>query len=251
MVEIITRIIADRRARGIEGEDFLQTLMSARFADGTALTDDNITGMLLSLIFAGQHTSAVLAAWTGIELLRHPWYGRAVTQEQQQVVGSGGGVSFERLRGMERLERGVREAERLHPPLVMLMRKVIDDLSCLHFTLPAGWLAMVSPAVSHRIEEVFAHPDRYDPERFAPGRAEDRKARFALITFGGGKHGCLGMTFAYLQIKAIWSILLRRFELELIDCRPEPNYSTFVVGPKQPCRIRYQRRRPVNSALAF
>jgi sterol 14-demethylase len=105
--------------------------------------------------------------------------------------------------------------------------------------------------VSHRIGAVFANPDRYDPERFAPGRAEDRKARFALITFGGGKHGCLGMTFAYLQIKAIWSILLRRFELELIDCRPEPNYSTFVVGPKQPCRIRYQRRRLVHSALAF
>jgi sterol 14-demethylase len=110
---------------------------------------------------------------------------------------------------------------------------------------------MVSPAVSHRIPEVFTHPDRYDPERFAPDRAEDRKARFALITFGGGKHGCLGMTFAYLQIKAIWSILLRRFGLELIDCRPEPNYSTFVVGPKQPCRIRYQRRHPVRCAPAF
>jgi sterol 14-demethylase len=251
MVEIITRIIAERRARGIEGEDFLQTLISARYADGTSLTDDNITGMLLSLIFAGQHTSAVLAAWTGIELLRHPWYCGAVLEEQQQLVGRDSEVSFERLREMERLERGVREAERLHPPLVMLMRKVVDDFPCLDYTLPAGWLAMVSPAVSHRIGEVFAHPDRYDPERFAPGRAEDRKARFALVTFGGGKHGCLGMTFAYLQIKAIWSILLRRFELGLIDCRPEPNYSTFVVGPKQPCRIHYERRHPVQCALAF
>jgi sterol 14-demethylase len=96
--------------------------------------------------------------------------------------------------------------------------------------------------VSHRIPEVFAGPERYDPERFAPGRAEDRKARFALITFGGGKHGCLGMTFAYLQIKAIWSILLRRFDWELVDHRPKPNYSTFVVGPRQPCKVRYRRR---------
>jgi sterol 14-demethylase len=102
---------------------------------------------------------------------------------------------------------------------------------------------MVSPAVSHRIPEVFARPDHYDPERFAPGRAEDRKARFALITFGGGRHGCLGMTFAYLQIKAIWSLLLRHFELELPQYRVEPNYATFVVGPRSPCRIRYWRRR--------
>ncbi len=242
MVKIIARIIADRRARGVECEDFLQTLMAARYADGSALSDDAITGMLLTLIFAGQHTSAVLAAWTGVELLRHPRYCEAVLREQEQVAGPGGSLNFEALRDLELLERAVREAERLHPPLVMLMRKVVGDFSFRDYTVPVGWLALVSPAVSHRVPEVFACPDRYDPERFAPGRAEDRKARFALITFGGGKHGCLGMTFAYLQIKMIWSLLLRHFELELAEYRCEPNYATFVVGPRQPCRIYYRRR---------
>jgi sterol 14-demethylase len=242
MVEVIARIIAGRRAGGAEGEDFLQTLMTARYADGSALSDDAITGMLLTLIFAGQHTSAVLAAWAGVELLRHPRYCEAVLREQERVAGPGDGLSFEALRDMELLERAVREAERLHPPLVMLMRKVVGDFSCRDFAVPVGWLAMVSPAVSHRLAEVFARPDNYDPERFAPGRAEDRKARFALITFGGGRHGCLGMTFAYIQIKAIWSLLLRRFELELPQYRVEPNYSTFVVGPRPPCRVRYRRR---------
>ncbi|HEV3116683.1 MAG TPA: cytochrome P450, partial [Gemmataceae bacterium] len=89
---------------------------------------------------------------------------------------------------------------------------------------------------------VFPNPDRYDPERFSPDRQEHRKARHAIITFGGGKHACIGMTFAYLQVKAIWSVLLRRFELELIDADPAPNYATFVVGPKPPCRLRYKRR---------
>ena len=50
------------------------------------------------------------------------------------------------------------------------------------------------------------------------------------------------MTFAYVQVKALWSVLLRRFELELIDRHPEPNYATFVVGPKPPCRLRYRRK---------
>jgi sterol 14-demethylase len=242
MVEIITRIIADRRARGVEGEDFLQTLMTARYADGSALSDDAITGMLLTLIFAGQHTSAVLAAWTGVELLRHPRYCEAVLREQDRLAGPDGGVSFDALRDMELLERAVREAERLHPPLVMLMRKVVGEFTVGPYAVPVGWLALVSPAVSHRIPEVFTRPEHYDPERFAPGRAEDRKARFALITFGGGRHGCLGMTFAYLQIKAIWSLLLRRFELELPQYRVDPSYATFVVGPQPPCRIRYRRR---------
>lgn len=241
--DMISRIVAERRASGFAGEDFLQTLMTARYTDGTLLSDDTITGILLTLIFAGQHTSAVLAAWTGIELMRHPLYRARVLAEQEQVLGSEGKLRFEALREMELLERAVREAERLHPPIVMLMRKVISPFSYEDYTLPVGWLAMASPAVSHRIAEVFVQPNRFDPDRLAPDRAEDRKHRFALITFGGGKHGCLGMTFAYLQIKAIWSVLLRHFELELVCQDVEPSYTTLVVGPKQPCWIRYRRRR--------
>src|SRR5439155_934841 len=134
-------------------------------------------------------------------------------------------------------------AERLHPPLVMLMRKVIGDFGYQQYCLPPGWLALVSPAVTGRLPELYENPDRYDPGRFAPGREEDRKAKFALVTFGGGKHACIGTTFAYLQVKAIWSVLLRRFDLELVDRHVQPNYATFVVGPRPPCRIRYRRRR--------
>jgi sterol 14-demethylase len=242
MVELIAGIIAARRAGRTDAEDFLQTLMEARYGDGTALSDDQITGMLLTLIFAGQHTSAVLAAWTGAELLRHPAYLESVLREQRRVLGCGE-LTFEALRQMPLLERGMQEAERLHPPLVMLMRKVERDLAYRRFTVPAGWLGLVSPAVTHRLPEVFTDPNRYDPDRFAPGREEHRKTRFALITFGGGKHACIGMMFAYLQVKAIWSVLLRRFELELIDRNPEPNYATFVVGPRPPCRVRYRRRK--------
>jgi sterol 14-demethylase len=136
----------------------------------------------------------------------------------------------------------VKESERLHPPLILLMRKIAREFIYKNYRMPAGWLAMVSPAVSHRLPEVFTDPDRFDPDRFTPGREEDKKARFSLITFGGGKHACIGMTFAYLQIKTIWSVLLRRFDLELLGRKPEPNYATFVVGPSQPCLVRFRRK---------
>lgn len=242
MVEIISDIIARRRAGAVEGEDFLQTLMTARYRDGSALNDDNITGMLLTLIFAGQHTSAVLAAWTGAELLRHPAYLRAVRSEQERILAGGRSLGFDALNEMSLLGWCVKETERLHPPLIVLMRKVRRDLHYRDFVIPAGWLAMVSPAVSHRIPEVFVNPDCFDPYRFAPGREEDRRTRFALITFGGGRHACIGMTFAYLQVKAIWSVLLERFDLELADGDPRPNFETLVVGPRPPCRLRYRRK---------
>jgi len=71
-------------------------------------------------------------------------------------------------------------------------------------TFPAaGDLAMVSPAVSHGIPEIFSDPGRFDPERFAPPREEDRRTPYALIGFGGGKHRCIGLAFACQQVKVI------------------------------------------------
>ena len=85
MTALIARIVADRRARGVEAEDFLQSLMSARYPDGRALRDDQITGLLLATVFAGQHTSAVLATWTGVLLLENEAYLAAVRDEQDGV----------------------------------------------------------------------------------------------------------------------------------------------------------------------
>ena len=72
MVEMITRIIDARRREKRTGEDFLQTLMESRYADGRSLSENEITGMLLAGMFAGHHTSSVTTAWTSIELLRTP-----------------------------------------------------------------------------------------------------------------------------------------------------------------------------------
>ena len=106
MAELISKIIADRRAGGTEGEDFLQTLMTARYSDGTALSDDGITGLLLTVIFAGQHTSAVLATWTGVLLLQHPEYMPAILEEQRQIFNGRRDMTLEAIRRLARLEIG-------------------------------------------------------------------------------------------------------------------------------------------------
>src|SRR5438445_223207 len=83
-------------------------------------------------------------AWTGIELLRHPHFLAEVLHEQEKVLAGGRELSFDALRDMVLLERSMREAERLHPPLVVLMRKVIGDFHYQQYDIPRGWLAMVS-----------------------------------------------------------------------------------------------------------
>jgi sterol 14alpha-demethylase len=240
---LLAGIIAARRSNGaVPHEDFLSTLMAFRDENGRPLPDDVVVGLLLTLIFAGQHTSAVLAAWTGILLHQHPRFLPPVMEEQRREIGTVP-ATYDSLKRLHVLERSIKEAERLRPPLIVLMRNVLKPYQVNGFELPVGSLALVSPAISHRLHTLYSQPQQYDPGRFAPGREEDRKAPYALIGFGGGKHRCIGMLFAYQQIKVIWTGMLRRFEIELAETEYRPDYRTLVVGPRQPCRIRYRRRR--------
>ncbi|KAF3600461.1 hypothetical protein F2Q69_00038514 [Brassica cretica] len=114
------------------------------------------------------------------------------------------------------------------------------------YDIPKGHIVATSPAFANRLPHVFKNPDSYDPDRFSPGREEDKAAgAFSYISFGGGRHGCLGEPFAYLQIKAIWSHLLRNFELELVSPFPEMDWNAMVVGIKGNVIVRYKRRQLV------
>ena len=242
VAELFSRIMTARRLSGARLDDFMQTLMHARYKDGRALSDDEISGILLTVLFAGQHTSAVLATWTGLELLRAPSYLARVRNEAQDVYREEGAMSLASLKRQVAMEHAVRENERLHPPLILLIRKVLTPMRYKDHTVPAGTLAMVSPAVSHRLPHVFADPERFSPDRFAAPACEDKQHDYALIGFGGGKHQCMGKHFAYMQLKAIWTVLLDRFDFHLDTAFPAPNYGSWVTGPKAPCRLRYRRR---------
>jgi sterol 14alpha-demethylase len=239
---MISDLIADRRRSGGSKSDFLSVLMSARYDDNTPLSDDTITGLLLTLLFAGQHTSAVMATWLGVLLMKNFEHCARVRLEAIEVLGDT--VALSKLKQMHELEYCLKETERLYPPLVMLMRRTSQPFEVGNNIVPAGNLVMVSPGVSHREPGAFRDPDLFDPYRFALPREEDRKTPYSLIGFGGGKHRCIGMAFAHQQIKVIWGVLLQKFDFKLSGDLAQPDYSTFVVGPQRPCRVRYRRRLP-------
>ncbi|MFI5290111.1 MAG: cytochrome P450, partial [Polyangia bacterium] len=241
MVEMITQIIDARRREKREGEDFLQTLMESRYASGEALTENEITGMLLAGMFAGHHTSSVTTAWAMIELLQNPVWLRQTVAEIDRVFGGGQPVSHQALRELHLTECVVKEALRLHPPLFMLVRVAQQDFVYKDYFIPKGTWVVISPTVAHRMPEVFAAPNAFDPDRFAPPREEDKRD-FAFIAFGGGRHKCLGNAFAILQIKAILALLLGQYEFELSGDPVDSDFQGLVVGPKEPCRMRYRKR---------
>ena len=257
MVEIFSKVIKARRSKTAKelekNTDVLQVFLDLKYKDGSNLTDDEVVGLLIALLFAGQHTSSITSTWTSMFLLHNPRCLAEVLKEQKEVFSkkeSGpkdltASIEFDDVAKMEYLENCVKEALRMHPPLILLMRMAMKDIETTHqgqkFVIPKGDIVLTSPAVASRMGSVFKNPNAFEPERFAEPRRED-KTPYAFLGFGGGHHACKGAMFGLLQVKTIVSILLRNFSIEPIEKDfPEPDYTAMVVGPKNHLMVRYKK----------
>ncbi|MBV9090185.1 MAG: cytochrome P450 [Mycobacteriaceae bacterium] len=225
--------------------DMLDVLVSIKDEQGNPrFSADEVTGMFISLMFAGHHTSSGTASWTLIELLRHPDVYAEVKSELDELYADGQEVSFHALRQIPRLENVLKETLRLHPPLIILMRVAQGEFEVEGYPIHTGDFVAASPAISNRIAEDFPDPDAFDPDRYDKPRQEDLVNRWTWIPFGAGRHRCVGAAFATMQIKAIFSVLLREYEFEM--AQPADSYrndhSKMVVQLERPAKVRYRRR---------
>jgi len=248
LVELVEQIMAARRAGPAatdEDRDLLDVLMSVPAEGGAPrFTPDEITGIFISMMFAGHHTTSGTAAWTLIALLRHPAVMRGVVEELDALHAENPEVSYQALREMPQLEAAIKEALRLHPPLILLMRVAKQPFDAGGYRIEPGTMVGTSPAVSNRIASDFPSPDAFMPERYLEPRREDLENPWTWIPFGAGKHRCVGAAFAVMQLKAIFSVLLRGYGFAL--AQPSDSYrndhSKMVVQLQQPCRATYQAR---------
>ena len=243
--DIMNQRIANPPADKSE-RDMLDVLVSVKDDDGKPrFSADEITGMFISLMFAGHHTSSGTSAWTLIELMRHPQTYTAVIKELDELYADGQAVSFHALRQIPRLENVLKETLRLHPPLIILMRVAQGEFEVEGYPIHKGDYVAASPAISNRIPEDFPDPDAFVPERYQQPRQEDLVNRWTWIPFGAGRHRCVGAAFATMQIKAICSVLLREYDFEM--AQPPDSYrndhSKMVVQLARPATVRYRRRR--------
>jgi sterol 14-demethylase len=255
VVDLFSGIINRRRAdpeAAKSNQDLVQRLMEFSYTDGSKFTDEEIAGMMIATLFAAQHTSNVTATWTTLFLLEDARNGGDYLQraldEMRKVepeLGAfreGRGIDHKVLAEQNWLYSCVKEAIRMFPPLIFLLRRALNDIQVTDdIFIPKGHLAMVSNAVAQRLPEVFERPDEYLPDRWATWDIT-KLPKFSFIGFGAGLHTCMGESFAFLQVRTILDVLLTNFELELTTPFPTPDYESIVVIPHGPNIVRYKRR---------
>jgi sterol 14-demethylase len=229
-------------------------LIDSKYKDGRSTSVQEVVGLIISLLFAGKYTSSVASTWTGACLLSHPTFLAAAIEEQEQIAKKyKDGLDYSAVMEMETLHNCIKETLRMHPPALALARKAHT-----HFTVQTreGKQYEIEPdhpvatlvLVNNNLPYIYKDPQVYDPRRFGPGRKEDiALGKLSYMSFGGGRHVCTGEAYAYMQIKLIWSHLLRNFELELISPFPETDWGNYVAKPKGNLFVRYKRTGSVQS----
>lgn len=243
---LVLPLIATRRAilPDEQPHDVLGTIIHARDEDGSALDDEQVLAHVKILLVAGHETTTTLGAWVLYLLATHPDYLARVEAELRPVIEDPNApIPFEALRSTRVLDNFVKETGRLYSPVFNVPRGVLADVEFGGYTLAGGEQVRLALAACHRLPDVFADPEVFDPGRFDVPREEDRRTPYALVTFGGGPRVCIGMQFAQIEVKAIVTHVLRRFRFEPVpdqDLRHVGYWTAFLPNG---IRVRVARRR--------
>eukprot|EP00325_Prymnesiales_sp_UTEX-LB-985_P032542 CAMPEP_0174722152 /NCGR_PEP_ID=MMETSP1094-20130205/37685_1 /TAXON_ID=156173 /ORGANISM="Chrysochromulina brevifilum, Strain UTEX LB 985" /LENGTH=899 /DNA_ID=CAMNT_0015922949 /DNA_START=13 /DNA_END=2712 /DNA_ORIENTATION=- len=265
MEGIFAPIIASRRSGAVVEDDFLQEIIKFRYKDttdpmtgrvlkrGRGFSDSEIVGLLVVLLFAGQHTSSITSTWLGARILTSPEALAELRAEQERMVPDKQSLNYSNLLEMNTMRRSITEALRLYPPLVLLMRKVMKSgFKVGQLSIPKGDVVGVCAPATNLDPRYWHDATDFKPGRFAPDGQEadtfDPRTvghgvkQGLMMAFGGGGHMCSGRRFGFLQVSTIWTILLRDFELEMTSPLPKPAYNDMVVGPDGPINVKFKRK---------
>ncbi|MFM5916437.1 MAG: cytochrome P450 [Novosphingobium sp.] len=239
LIDWFTAETLRRRAEG-GGQDMFSQFATATREDGSLLPVDQVVDHMIFLMMAAHDTitsSATSLVWL---LAKHPEWQEKLRAELLAVTGGEGrALSYDDLGKVDLTEMAFKESLRLIPPVPSLPRRALKDFTFGGYTIPAGTQVGISPAAVHMMEEYWDEPARFDPMRFTPEQVAQRH-KYAWVPFGGGAHMCLGLHFAYMQIKILMAQMLTRYRIS-VEPGYEPKWQAWPIPkPKDGLKIRLE-----------
>jgi cytochrome P450 len=238
----ILRDYIRRRREEEPGHDLLQILLDARYSDGSRMDDELIVSESMQLLVAGHETSSNALSWTLYLLSTHPDCADRVRDEFDSVLGERP-LSFSDVPKFEFTTQVINEALRLYPPFWMVDRMALADDHAGDLDIPSGSTIVVFVYGAHHSPRYWNDPEIFDPERFAKAN-EKLHTPFAHLPFGAGPRGCIGGNYAMLQMLMILSVLLRRYDFELVPGQTIEPRAMVILRPEHGIRMTFTQTVP-------
>jgi cytochrome P450 len=227
----------EERRRNPNRQDMFSQFCRATREDGQHMTDGEIIDHMNFLMMAAHDTitsSVTSMIWL---LAKNPEWQEKVRAECLSIAPAGSAITSEQLDQFELTEYAFKESLRLIPPVPSIPRRALREFEFMGYKIPAGTAVSISPSAVHTMAEYWKEPEKFDPMRFTPENSKGRH-RYAWVPFGGGAHMCLGLHFAYMQMKLFMHHLLTQARVEVAEGYAPEWQPWPIPKPKDGLRVR-------------
>lgn len=237
----VYQIIRAGRERPDGSGSLLSMLIDARDETGAALPDQALRDEVITMFIAGHETSAVTLTWLLTFLDGRLQVLSRMREEVEQVL-SGREPTFHDVPKLAYVRQVIDETLRLRPAAPMVGRDLAEDDELAGYMLRAGESVVPYIWGVHRHREYWPDPERFDPERFAPGLAKGRHP-WCYLPFSAGPRACIGNMFALTEMVVLVAQLLARFDVQVHSCSHIEPVAIATTRPSAPVHVRLTPRR--------
>lgn len=235
--------------------NLLEAMIVAADHGDSGVNDQHVAGNVLTMLLAGEDTTANTLAWMIYLLQRNPHALQRATEEVRRIAPDPAAFTPEQMAALDYLEACASETMRLKPVGPFLVLEALRDTAVADIAVPTGtfvWCVMRHDSVS---AQHFPNPQAFDPTRWLdssdPALTPSSPRRVAM-PFGAGPRVCPGRYLALLEIKMAMAMLLSTFEIESVgtpDGGEPREHMAFAMAPVGlNLRLRAQRAGPPSAA---
>lgn len=223
---LMVQILKRRQVVQREHFDVLSMLIEAKYENGQSLSDVELKDNLLTLLNAGHETTANALAWALYWIHQQPQVYEKLLHELQ-------GLNTPdplKIVQLTYLTAVCQETLRIYPVVSSTFPRVTRrPVNLRGYHVPSGTFVIPSIYLTHRREDLYPQPDKFQPERFI-----NRKySPYEFWPFGAGSRQCLGQVFALFEMKLILATILLNSKLKLEEKAPvTPARRGFLMAPK-------------------
>ncbi|KAL7616068.1 hypothetical protein Lser_V15G00896 [Lactuca serriola] len=203
-----------RKSKGENSKKtMIEVLLSLQESDPQYYTDEMIKSFVLVLLSAGTDTSAGTMEWAMSLLLNNPQVLKNAQNEIHTVIGTDRLIDESDVINLPYLRCIINETQRLYPAGPLLVPHESSE-ECIvgGYKIPRGTMLLVNQWAIHHDPNIWADPERFDPERFEG--VEGTRDGFKLMPFGSGRRSCPGEGLAIRVMGSTLGLLIQCFEWE-------------------------------------
>ncbi|KAG5651880.1 hypothetical protein H0H81_007074 [Sphagnurus paluster] len=223
-----------------------------------------IVGFVLGVVFAGFINTGMNVCWNLLYLGNNPeWKSKVALEIQALIETHTDPQSSEPLHkrlssippdtwedSMPALDAVIRETLRIVTTTTLLRRNLGRDIEIDGASIKTGDFLVYPLADVHHDPGIYPDPLMFDPGRYDEDRAEGKNVNMGFVGWGAGRHPCVGMRVAKLEIKLVLALIISGYDWSMVDAvgnvpseLPQPDrndiHQSRPIG--EPCFLKFRR----------